>query len=35
MLLAASLFWTTGCSRGMTEEELKASVELVDLDTRG
>jgi len=34
MLLAASLFWTTGCSRGMTEEELKASVELVDIDTR-
>ncbi|MFA9453229.1 MAG: hypothetical protein ACERK6_04870 [Candidatus Aminicenantaceae bacterium] len=34
MLLAASLFWLPGCSQGMTEEELKASVELVDIDTR-
>ena len=34
MLLAASLFWLPGCSPGMTEEELKASVEVVDIDTR-
>jgi hypothetical protein len=34
VLLAVSLFGTAGCSQGMTEEELKASVELVEVDTR-
>jgi len=34
MILTVSLFWTTGCSQGMSEEELAASVELVDIDTR-
>jgi hypothetical protein len=34
VFLAVALFWTTGCSRGMTGEELQASVELVEVDTR-
>lgn len=34
MLLLVSSFWTTGCSPQMSVEELKASVELVDIDTR-
>lgn len=34
MILTVSLFWTTGCSQGMSAEELTASVELVDIDTR-
>ncbi len=34
IFLAATLFWMPGCSSGMSEEELQASVELVDVDTR-
>ncbi len=34
LLLAASVLWTTGCAESISGEELKASVELIDIDTR-
>jgi hypothetical protein len=34
LILSGSLLWMAGCSKGMPAEELKASVEIVDIDTR-
>ena len=34
LVLSGFLFWLTGCSKGMPAEELEASVEIVDIDTR-
>ena len=34
LILSGSFFWMAGCSKGMPAEELKASVEIVDIDTR-
>ncbi len=34
IILSVVFVWMTGCSRGMPAEELEASVEILDIDTR-